>query len=78
MQVAIHLTTTAQHLFARYDVNQNGRVERQELWRLLRDLELERLHCPPALVERFIEHEFQRLDTDGSQGLCLPEFVEYA
>ena len=76
-ELAISLTKTAEHLFERYDVNHNGRVERRELARLLRDLRLERLDCPPELVERFIEGEFRRLDVDGSEGLELAEFSEY-
>ena len=64
-------------LYTRYDVNDNGRMERHELKRMMRDLHLERLDCSPQLVERFIEAEFQRIDFDGSDGIGLPEFIDY-
>ena len=36
---------TARLLFAKYDVNRNGRIERRELKRILEDLHLERFEC---------------------------------
>ena len=35
--------------------------------RLLEDMQLERLQLPRQLLERFVEVEFQRLDTDDSE-----------
>ena len=67
------LAPTARRLFLKYDVNGNGRVERRELLRLLSDLQLERLDLPEQLIERFTEHEFARLDSDGSQGVQMRE-----
>ena len=71
------LIETANILFKRYDVNGNGRIERYELLRLLKDLHLERLDIPPKLVQRFVEGEFARLDHDDSHGLSLSEFAAY-
>ena len=35
------------HRALKYDANGNGRIERRELARLMRDLRLERLDCSP-------------------------------
>ena len=67
--VEIPLHACARSLFVKYDVNRNGLLEHDELSRLLKDVRLERFECSPALVARFVAHEFERLDTDGS-GAC--------
>ena len=69
----IALTRTAEFLFSRYDVNSNGFIERKELARMMRDLKLEQLDCPTALIDRFIEGEFERLDQNGNDGVDLAE-----
>ena len=69
----IALTRTAEFLFLRYDVNSNGLIERKELARMMRDLKLEQLNCPTALIDRFIEGEFERLDQNGNDGVDLAE-----
>ena len=69
----IRLTHTGRVLFRRYDVNQNGRVEKRELLRLFKDLSLEQLGCSDAFIEQFIDGEFAALDTDGSDGLTRDE-----
>ena len=58
-------------------MNRNGRLERHELVRIIKDLNLERLQCSELLIERFVEAEFCLLDTDGSGGIDLHEFTEY-
>ena len=68
---------SAKALFRKFDVNKNGWIERRELVRLVRDLRLERLHIPDALVQRFIEGEFRRLDRDASGTIDLDEFTCY-
>ena len=74
---AIKLTHTSHILFRRYDVNQNGRIEKRELLRLFQDLDLEQLQCSETFIENFIHGEFAALDTDGSEGLTKAEFTEY-
>eukprot|EP00966_Prymnesium_polylepis_P303695 7015449-Prymnesium_polylepis.1 len=44
---------------------------------MLRDARLERFDCSPALVERYVQAEFDRLDVDGSGYIELPEFTQY-
>ena len=67
----------ARLLFSYYDVNGNGRIERRELKRVIEDLHLERVNCPPQLVTRFVEAEYQRLDVDNNGGVGLKEFESY-
>lgn len=74
----IALSDKAVILFDRYDVNDNGRVERRELVRLFRDLNLEQLQVSTKLVDEFIDGEFRRLDKDNSGGLTIDEFTECA
>ena len=81
-EVEIPLDRIALSLFERYDLNRNGFIERTELWRLLKDARLERLEefgcdVPEVMVQRFLEHEFTRLDTDASGGIELGEFTTY-
>ena len=76
----IMLDDAASLLFAKYDLRRCGFIERLGLARLLQDARLERLRdlgcdCSDALVERFVEHEFGRLDTDGSGRIELEEFT---
>lgn len=68
---------TSKVLFDRYDVNRDGRVERHELARMLTDLRLERFDCSPQLIDRFVDRELQRLDSDGSGDVDLLEFTKY-
>ncbi len=51
----------ARFLFETYDVNCNGRIERAELLRLLKDLQLEELDVSEQLIERFVDGELARL-----------------
>ena len=44
---------------------------------MLRDARLERFECSPALVERYVQAEFDRLDTDKSGYIELTEFTKY-
>ena len=76
-EVGMPLHEIARTLFERYDINRNGLIERAELARLLKDVRLERFQCSPALVSRFCNHEFDRLDIDGSGGIDLVEFTKY-
>ena len=75
--VELPLHHVARILFQRYDLNRNGVIERPELSRLLRDVRLERFECSPSIVQRFMDHEFDRLDHDGSGGIDLAEFTLY-
>ena len=44
---------------------------------MLRDARLERFECSLALIERFVAHEFNRLDVDRSGYIERPEFTRY-
>jgi hypothetical protein len=80
--VYLPLTGPSQRLFDKYDVNRNKRIERPELARLLLHARLERLRelgcdCSDALVARFVEHEFARIDRDDDGTIELDEFTFY-
>ena len=68
---------TSRILFARYDVNRNGRLERHEVARMLVDLQLERFQCSPQLIDRYVDNELDQLDTDGSGEVDLVRFTQY-
>jgi hypothetical protein len=44
---------------------------------MLRDVRLERFECSPALVERYVNHEFDRMDIDSSGYIEMTEFTKY-
>lgn len=76
----ILLQEPAKLLFARYDLNGNGRVEKLELKRLLiNDLKIDRyIDCSALMMERFLDGEFKLVDLDqGSEGVSLSEFTTY-
>ena len=75
---AIALNETAKTLFAKYDINNNGRIDKSELLTMLKDLNLSRLECSEALIQLFVQGEFDRIDFDKSEGLSLEEFTNYA
>ena len=43
----------------------------------MNDLDRDYINTSQTLVDRFVEFEFSRLDTDGSGGLDLKEFIAY-
>ena len=65
------------HLFDIYDVNQNGRVERRELLRMLNDLDLPELEVTQKLIERLVEVLYVRIDANDNEGIDKAEFIAY-
>ena len=76
-QEDVQQTHIGRTIFARYDINRHGRLDRNEFGRMFRDLRLERFECSPLLVERYIDHEWQRLVSDSSGMLDLNKFTRY-
>ena len=50
-----------QALFAKYDVNNNKKIEKGELERMLLDLNLKRLECSEKLIHQFVSGEFDKV-----------------
>ena len=73
----LSIAPMAKFLFDTYDINSNGKIDRLELLRLLKDLKLERLEVSDKLLHRFVETELARLATDGSREISLHQFIEY-
>ena len=73
----ILLADMARVLFERFDINRDRTIQRRELVRLFKDLNLEALGCSDVVVENFLQSEFLRLDKDASAGLDLHEFTSY-
>ena len=44
---------------------------------MLKELDRERLQVSGAMIERWIDDEFDKVDEDGSQSVSLPEFSAY-
>eukprot|EP00966_Prymnesium_polylepis_P084027 1945411-Prymnesium_polylepis.1 len=74
---ALSLHDTAQNIFFRYDVNRDGQIDQAELGRMMNDLDRDYINTSRTLVNKFVEYEFSRLDTDSSGGLDLQEFIAY-
>ena len=62
----------------RYDTNADGKIDRQELGRMLKELDKDKLQVSETLIERYVESEFAKVDSDASGGISYDEFVEYA
>ena len=62
----------------RYDTNADGKIDRQELGRMLKELDKDKLQVSETLIERYVESEFAKVDADASGGISYDEFVEYA
>ena len=60
-----------------YDINNDGRIDRVEMRRMIKDINLEDLHVSDALLDRFLKSEWGRIDVDNSGALCLEEFTVY-
>ena len=74
---AISLDSMAKDLFDRYDVNNNGTIDRSELRRMLVTVDERALGVSVKLVERFIDAEFSRVDTDASGEIDAKEFTRW-
>ena len=73
----VTLHEAARALFDRYDGDANGIIERGELSRMLKEMDLSKLEVSEKLVDNFVMAEFEKLDKDGSDGICFSEFTEY-
>ena len=65
-------------IFDAYDVGNDGHIGKAELRRMLIGLRLERyVDVSELLIDRFLDGEYERLNTDGSESLSLAEFTVY-
>ena len=55
---------SAKVLFSKYDVNNNKSIDKSELQRMVLDLNLQKMQVSEALVKRFVEQEFAKIDAD--------------
>jgi hypothetical protein len=45
---------------------------------MLKELDKDKLQVSETLIERYVESEFAKVDSDASGGISYDEFVEYA
>lgn len=71
----ISLQESAKTLFDRWDINDNKRLERSELARMLKEVDLSQLNISQKNMDRYIQSQFNEWDADSSGAIDLKEFT---
>lgn len=73
----VSLEEMAKTLFNKYDVDGSGSIDRSELMRMLKSVDLSKLEVSVKLLERFCDGEFAKIDADNDGGVSLQEFTKH-
>ena len=73
----LSLVEQARALFDRFDINDNKQIDRSELARMLKEVDLSQLSISSKNMDRYIQAQFNEQDEDSSGGIDLSEFTKY-